>query len=82
MKLVFDESCYDEFVLTEKPNAVFGNANLSNLSKTLLEGNKDHLMNYARTDPARRKNHFESVNKCIGDLQKRTEEQSREPQDV
>ena len=63
-------------------SSVFGNANLSNLSETLFEGNKDLLLNYVRTDLARREIHVESVNKCIGDLQKRTEEQSRAPQDV
>ena len=34
--------------------SVFGNANVSNLSETLPEGNKDHLLNRARTDLARR----------------------------
>ena len=63
-------------------SSVFGHANLSNLSGTLLEGNKDHLLNRARTDPARREIHVESLNKCIGVLQKRTEAQNRALQDV
>ena len=62
-------------------SSVFGNANLSNLSGTLLEGNKDHLLNQARSDLAKRELH-ESLNKCIGDLQKRTEAQNRALQDV
>ena len=61
---------------------MFGNANLSNLSGTLLEGNKDHLLSQARSGLARRELHVESLNKCIGDLQTRTEEQSRALQDV
>ena len=73
MKLVFDESGFDEFVLYQRRNqmwsSVFGNANLSDLSETLFEGNKDHLLNYARTDLTRREIHVESVNKCIGHLQ-------------
>ena len=36
-------------------SSVFGNANVSNLSKTLLEGNKDHMLNRARTDLAEEK---------------------------
>ena len=52
-------------------SSVFGNANVSNLSETPLEGNKDHLLNRARTDPARREIHVESLNKCINDLQKK-----------
>ena len=56
-------------------SSVFGNANLSNLSGTVLEGNEDHLLNQATSDPATRELHVESLNKCIGDLQKRTEAQ-------
>ena len=58
-------------------SSVFGNANLSNLSGTLLEGNKGHLLNQARSDLAKRELHVEPLNKCIGDLQKRTEAQNR-----
>ena len=46
---------------------------MSNLSETLLEGSKDHLLNRARTDL--------SV-KCIDDQQKRTEVQDRALQEV
>ena len=63
-------------------SSVFGNANVLNLRETLLEGNKDHLFNRARTDLARREIHVELVNKCINDLQKRTEAQDRALQDV
>ena len=63
-------------------SSVFGNANVSNLSGTLLEGNKDHLLSQARSDLAQRELHVESLNKCIGDLQKRTEAQNRALQDV
>ena len=63
-------------------SSVFGNANLSNLSGTLLESNEDHLLSQARSDLAPRELHVESLNKCIGDLQKRTEAQSRALQDV
>ena len=35
-------------------SSVFGNANLSNLSGTLLAGNQDHLLNQARSDLARK----------------------------
>ena len=57
-------------------SSMFGNANLSNLSGTLLEGNKDHLLSQARSGLANRELHVESLNECIGDLQKRTEAQS------
>ena len=35
-------------------SSVFGDANLSHLSGTQLEGNKDHLLSQARSDPAKR----------------------------
>ena len=68
--------------LNQMWSSMFGNANLSSLSGTLLEGNKDHMLNRARTDLARREIHVESLNKCIGDLQKRTEVQDRALQEV
>ena len=60
---------------------MFGIANVSNLSGTLIESKKDPLLNRARTDLARRDIHVESL-KCIDDLQKRTEVQDRALQDV
>ena len=63
-------------------SSVFGKANLSNFSGTLLEGSKDHLLSQARSDPAKRERHVESLNNCIGDLQKRTEVHDRALQDV
>ena len=63
-------------------SSVFGNANLSNLSGTLLEGNQDHLLSQARSVLAKRELHVEYLNKCIDDLQKRTEVQDRALQEV
>ena len=63
-------------------SSVFRNANPSNLRGSLLEGNKDHLFNQARSDLAQQELHVESLNKCISELQKRTEAQNRAPQDV
>ena len=54
---------------------MFRNANPSNLRGSLLEGNKDHLLNQARSDLAKQELHVESLNKCIGELQRQTEEQ-------
>ena len=55
-------------------SSVFRNANPSNLRESLLEGNKDHLLNQARSDLAKQEFHVESVNKCIVELQQQTEE--------
>ena len=56
--------------------------NPSNLRGSLLEGNKDHLLNQARSDLAKQELHVESVNKCIGELQRQTEEPRLALQDV
>ena len=54
-------------------SSVFRNADPSNLRGSLLEGNKDHLLNQARSDLAKQELHAESLNKCIGELQRQTE---------
>ena len=58
------------------------NANPSNLRGSFLEGNKDHLLNQARSDLAKQELHVESLNNCIGELQRQTEEQRLELQDA
>ena len=58
------------------------NANPSNLRGTLLEGNEDHSLNRARLDLAKEKLHVESLNECIGELQRQTEEQRLALQDT
>ena len=63
-------------------SSVFGNDNPSDLGGNLLEGNKDQLLHQARSDPAKRELHVESLNKCLGDFQKRTDAQNRAQQDV
>ena len=61
---------------------VFGNAGPSNLRGSLLEGKKDHLLNQARSDLAMQELHVESLNKCIDQLQRQTEEQRLALQDA
>ena len=61
---------------------MFRNANPSNLRGSLLAGNKDHLLNQARSDLAKQEPHVESLNKCIGELQRPTEEQRLALQDA
>ena len=47
---------------------------------SLLEGNTDHLLNQARSDLAKQELHAESLNECIGELQRQTEKQRLAPQ--
>ena len=63
-------------------SSVFRNANPSNLRGSLLEGNKDHLLNQAKSYLAKQELHVESLNKCIGELQRQTEEQRLALQDA
>ena len=56
-------------------SSMFRNGNPSNLRGSLLKGNKDHLLNQARSDLAKQELRVESLNKCIGELQGQTEEQ-------
>ena len=55
-------------------SSVFRSTDPSNLRGPLLEGNKDHLLNQARSGLAKQELHVESLNKCIGALQRQTEE--------
>ena len=61
---------------------MFRNANPPNLRESYLEGKKDHLLNQARSDLAKQELHVESLNKCIGELQRQTEEQRLALQDA
>ena len=49
-------------------SSVFRKAYPSNLRGSLPEGNKDHLLNRARSDLAKQELHVESLNECIGEL--------------
>ena len=63
-------------------SSVFKHADPSNLRGSLLEGNEDHFLNHARSDPAKQELHVESLTKCIGGLQLQTEEQRLALQDA
>ena len=63
-------------------SSLLRNANLWNLRGPLLEGNKDHLLNQARSDLAKQELHVESLNQCISELQRQTEEQRLALQDA
>ena len=63
-------------------SSVFKNANPSNLRGSLLEGHKEHLLKQAMTDLAKQEFHVKSLNKCIGELRRQTEEQRLALQDA
>ena len=61
---------------------MFRNSNPSNLRGSLPEGNKDHLLIQARSDLAKQELHVGFLDKCIGELQRQTEEQRVALQDA
>ena len=65
-----------------KRSSVFRNANPSNWRGSLLASNMEHLLNQARSDLAKQELHVESLSKCIGELQRQTEEQRLALQDA
>ena len=56
-------------------SSVIRSADPSKLRGSLHECNKDHLLNQARSDLMKQELHVESLNKCISELQRKTEEQ-------
>ena len=50
--------------------------------KSLLEGNKDHKFNQARSDLMKQEHHVVSLNKCISELQRQAGAQRLELQDA
>ena len=61
---------------------MFRNANPSYLGGSLLEGNKDHLLNQARSEMAKQELHVESLNMCVGEQQRQTKERRSALQDA
>ena len=50
-------------------SSVFKNADPSNLGRSLLQGNKDHLLSQARAEITKQEHQVESLNNCIVELQ-------------
>ena len=57
-------------------------ADPSNLGRSLLEGNKDHLLNQARAEMMKHEHQVESLNNCISELQQQTYAQRLELEDA
>ena len=57
-------------------------ANPSNLGRSLLEGDRDHLLSQARSDLMKQELQVESLNNCISDLQQQAKTQRLELQDA
>ena len=63
-------------------SSVDKNADSSNVGRSLLEGNKHHLLSQARAEIMKQEHQVESLNNCISELQQQTYAQRLEIQDA
>ena len=63
-------------------SSVFKYADPSKLGRSLLEGNKDHLLSQARSDLKKQEHQVESLNNCTSELQQQAYAQGLELQDA
>ena len=63
-------------------SSMFKFADPSKFGRSLLEGNKDHLLNQARSDLAKQEHQFGSLNSCINELQHQAYAQGLECQNA
>ena len=63
-------------------SSVFKHADPSNLGRSPLEGNKDHLLSQTRSDLMKQEHQAGSLNNCISELQQQTYAQRLELQDA
>ena len=62
-------------------SSIFKNADPSNLGRSLLEGNKDHLLSQVRFELVKAEHQVGSLNDCISELQQQAFAQRLELQD-
>ena len=62
-------SCGSEETGNQFKSSFFKHADPSNLGRSLLEGNEDHLLSQARSELVRQEHYVESLNNCISEVQ-------------
>ena len=63
-------------------SCVFKHADPSNLARSLLEGNKDHLLSQPRSEIMEQEHQVGSLNNCIDELQQQAYDQRLELEDA
>ena len=63
-------------------SSVFKNADPLNLGRSLIEGNKDHLLSQARSELMRQEHQVGALYNCISELQQQAYAQRSELQDA
>ena len=59
-------------------HSVFRFADPANIGKSLLDGNKDHVLNQARSELMKQEHQVQSLNNCINELQEQASAQRLE----
>ena len=62
--------------------SIFRNSNPANVAKSLLDGNRDHLLTQARSELMKQEHKVESLNNCINVLQQHAYAQRLELEDA
>ena len=81
-KLAAMFSSGDEEPGNQCKSSVVKHADPSNLGRSLLEGNKDHLLSQARSELMRQEHQVGAVNYCISELQQQAHDHRLELQDA
>ena len=66
----------------ESNESIFRLSNLANFAKSLLGGNRDHLLTQARSELMKQEHKVESLNNCVNELQQQAHAQRLELQDA
>ena len=66
----------------ESTESMFRNSNTANVAKSLLDGNRDHLLTQARSKLMKQEHKVESLNNCIDELQQQAYAQRLELEDA
>ena len=72
----------DAFLKRDRDEAIFRNSNSANVAKSLLDGNRDHLLTQARSKLMKQEHKVESLNNCISELQQQAYAQRLELEDA
>ena len=78
-RIVFQESNHLKF--QGVMNRPFRNSNTANVAKSLLDGNRDHLLSQTRSELMKQEQKVESLNSCICELQQQAYAQRLELED-
>ena len=79
---LFSSGSYYEEPGNQFKSSIFRNADPSNLGRSLLEGDKDHLLSLARSELMKQEHLVGSLNNCISEQQQQAYAQRLELQDA